>query len=112
MLLSPLVLMLVNLATRTKGKAFNRFAIWAALGIIGIPASLIPTAVLLFGVAVISDPSVLDGGIPTPSDPPTEGEIESYERAGAPKEWVVCLREKNDYNKCQTDADLSKYGVH
>jgi len=111
MLLSPLVLMLVNLATCTKGKAFNRFAIWAALGIIGIPASVISTAVLLFGTAVILDPSVLQD-IPSPGDTPTEGEINSFEESGAPREWISCLREKYDYNKCHSDENLSKYGYH
>lgn len=112
MVLSPLTLMLVNLVTRNKGDNINRFCIWALLGLIGIPASLIPTFALLLGTAIVLDPTVLDGGIPAPSDPPLEGEIDSYERNGAPKEWVECLKQKNDYNKCPTDKDLTRFGVH
>jgi len=101
MVLSPLTLMLVNLVTRNKGNNINRFRIWALLGLIGIPASLIPTFALLLGTAIVLDPS----GIPVPSDPPLEAEIDSYEKNGAPKEWVECLKQKKDYNECPADKD-------
>ena len=54
-IVSPLVLILINLTTRNNIKC-NRFRIWSILGIILAPICWIPIVIILLGTAVVLDP--------------------------------------------------------
>jgi hypothetical protein len=57
LLLGPLILGIINITCRGKGKSVSRFRIWSYAGVVIAPITLITSIAILIGIGIILDPT-------------------------------------------------------